>query len=580
MEPPKKASYFDNFVNTYFPPQPGVTSLHRATIHSINKLRELFTRGKLTFEQLNHQTTPYRLSALHVAVLKGDEKAVEVLANNGVSLTLQDSSGNTAAHLAAMTGKTVLVNKLRELAKKTGQQFEEIRNCYFATVATLQKITRAPVFELQAVVASVKDGEGNIIPMTAAKYRDRTGTLYCDTVQISPELLCKHWFEAAPKGAAKDLALEQIWEKYLKSKPKVYLEEQVVPGTQIQLGLGLRANETIQPFTLLFPWGGELLDEETPDEASSYKMRNIECLKYSNLACRINDGFPVAVVSKLQVEGCPEGLGVFAAEVLNKDQIITIHYGVHTCKFERYEILHKDKLEKFATRSNFETSLKKMAAVAPKSADDFDTRRSLLGEMCLAPSIYILETPRVFVHLVANKFITAADLEFLENKISETTNIHFLEEGYAGVITNFRKWLIQSCKNLSTTQFNQTYLAFLNTLFAKHRVAVGIFVAQFAIDYSVLLMACLVDNSKFEEGLNKALRSADLLEQILDRVPDLRKEDKKEDAKVQILALWAHFRASQTIDISDNEFLPSLAGLIYGAEISLLMLDLIKKQTP
>lgn len=555
-------SAINTILQRYYPPS-AKGSLHKAASRSAVEVAAYLRKHGLNEINKVEEDNPHQLTPLHVAVLTGDRQVVTLLVKKGASLTVQDVTGNTPAHLAAMRGDQEMVKTLRELATKTHQQFEEIQNNYFATVATLEKITKNPVEDPRKQVCLWKNAKGEIVPLTAQEYLFKTKTQYIEYVVTSPQLLCYHW---ATKKPVKDHFTEGVWKKYSSKKTKLILEEQRAPKTKRSIGLGVRTGEPLAGYAFLGPWGGELLPENTQEQASDLKMDNLECLRFSSLDSRFNDGFPMATTSTFNVEGCPDGIGVFLRkEGLAEGKIVTIHYGPHPCKFGYYELLHRKKLEAFCKRSNFEESQRQIKKLHVEALTIFDGKLVLQLESEVAPCAYILETPKAMVHLITKNLLKGDDLKFLESVVPKD-NLHVLT-GMQGIINNFRKKLISILKGVeSLPAFKADFFVIVDRLFQKHRVVTAMMTVHYLVDYRALAESYLRGPKEFDYQIRTILETAQLIEQFIDTAPDLIAPAKSKEALCKLRTLRERILRLNEKSLHPS-MLPTWVRLIHNAEI-------------
>lgn len=89
----------------------GGTALHRAAENGhVDVVMLLLHKGA----DINFQKKKQRLTALHLAALNGHSAVVKSLLQEGAQADLQDDDGWTALHVAAWTGKIVVINVLLE----------------------------------------------------------------------------------------------------------------------------------------------------------------------------------------------------------------------------------------------------------------------------------------------------------------------------------------------------------------------------------------------------------------------------------------------------------------------------------
>lgn len=559
---PAKIATIQDVLKTYFA---SPATLHGAAAHSSARVKK-FIADKGIKELINKPESPYRLTAVHVAVLKGDWKTVHILVKAGGSLLAKDYLGNTPAHLAATLGNWPMVEKLKAL----GQDFSQLRNTHLGTVDDLRKITLPPATKPSDVVVLFKNGQGEIVPMTQEAYQKRTSTLYCDYPQATSHQLTKDWCEKSRPGDSPDAF--GMWTSYCKNKPRVYLEEQLLPESNTPVGLGVRAGEDILPKTLLFPWGGEWLADPTI-EGSNLRVDEIDSLINSNMACRVNDGFPNVFAMPLRVEGLPCGLGVVAFEKLSKDAIVTINYGVHGCKFGRYGFFYKKEMEDYCQGTDFKKEWVQAAL--------FQRKRQAQAELffCVAEliqiaeigakGIYLLETPRAIVHLAALRLLTAEGLANLIKMVGFFRNPP--ERQNEAFLAEFSADFMEFLKGLETTEpdYKKVLLEHLNQLFTQHNVISGMMIFNhWRLHCSFEIFK--TNHAEFIKKLEVMHRVAIALDVVVDSAPDLLIEEKKQRAADEICAI------QKMLPILTDIMLGNAVALRHNQPIALALVNVLK----
>lgn len=525
----------ENVLKTYF--SRTKTTIHGATAHSITRVNQFLRQNKISKEEINKHESPLKLTAVHIAVLTGEWKSVQALVKAGGSLLEVDHLGNTPAHLAAILGNWTIVEKLRDLAKEIGQDFEPIRNFHLGTVADLRKITLPPTTKASDVVVMMKSASGEIVPMTQEEYQKRTGTLYCDYPQLTPELLTKDWCEPQFTHYSDGMGL---WTSYCRNRPKVYLEEQVVPETNTPVGLGMRAGEEISPKTFLFPWGGEgIMLNILSTERSDFGNERVECWVKSNVACRMNDGFPKVFAETVRVEGAYCGLGVITFDKIAKDEIITYNYGLHHCKFGRYSFFHLKEMEKYCGERDFKAEWTQAAVFMRlrqrQGKSSFSVEELIQVAEISAKGSYILETPRALVYLAARGLLTAEKLENLTklDKVIRPPRLlpNVILDSFLGNFMQFLKELEKA-----KLEYRNALLPHVDKLFAEHNVITGLIIFNLWKKF----VTPEIFETQPEEFSHKITQMATLainIDRIVDLAPELLNQEKKEHVANEILSL-------------------------------------------
>lgn len=234
----------------------------------------------------NHEYTP-----LHLSVMMQDLEILNFLLDKVENLVPMDRYSWTPLHYAYLTQNKALIQLLEDKQSERNQnQPTDIP----LTCDEIKKIlTYTPLPEHQSVF-HYQDPETKQIfkNASASKFKQLTGAVFTNSVIVSPQALL-----AATHGLHTDPDLEknkQIspllkesiknnYPTYLSSFPKIYLGKDSVGGW------GVFAVDPITRGSLVVHYAGRLVLDHT---SSKYLAGDVDGEKESNLAARINDGYP------------------------------------------------------------------------------------------------------------------------------------------------------------------------------------------------------------------------------------------------------------------------------------------------
>ena len=375
-------------------PLAAVPTLRQTIVHDprqlFSQLNHLQKIGRLK-EELETTETAWWLSALHVAVLAQNRFAIDLLVENGAALTEQDKMGCTPIHLAVLTGNAPLVEHIEALARKRGVDYAAIKDSEGATVAHLKKICQPPKIASDQVVTHIQDEKGALRPITAAQWQELTKTRFCDYVQTTPERQFRKWVKHVDKLFPNNPKQEAQVTAFKNSPSKGYL-------IHTPAGLGVALNAPGRKNEILFCYGAKIIEDKINHEASSYRLRNMDCYENSNLASRINDGFPFARFTKKRGLGSSTEVAVELEYDLPKDFEITMNYGYkHSCKYGWYQLINVEIWKKFPWSKIIDFKLKALVS------DHFSNEVQ-----------FIITTPKALLYLLTQGKITRSDLQKLE----------------------------------------------------------------------------------------------------------------------------------------------------------------------
>lgn len=309
-----------------------------------------------------------KLSSLHEAVLKGDKQAASLLLESGASLAVQDDHGCTPLHLAAMLEDKAM---LELLLSKADPSVQKLRNHNLDTYDDIMRmLTFPPEYPPEQIVCHVMKA-GVLEGITAAEFKELTGTNYCGHLLATKEKLLKRW-RALTLDVGNGLSAKV--DEFHAHPPLLYLEE--------ESGWGLKAGERLKPHQIFCCYAGEL---EAAIPPSPYRLVGIEPVRYGNEASRANDGFPNCKPSSREytrylqaIEEIQPGEGIYFDYMLK-----------HPVKWGKYVHYRLKEMEEYA--SHYQDDKVKAG--------------------------YLFNTPSAIIHLLLRNLISCEELSFDEMSV-------------------------------------------------------------------------------------------------------------------------------------------------------------------
>ncbi|MCE5319148.1 MAG: ankyrin repeat domain-containing protein [Parachlamydia sp.] len=300
IAPPNIQTSIDKFVADLFTPE-RLKANPQCLLHSflakdaaqlVAPTLARWKTDKSIADKINLQVTDYRLSPLHIAVLKGNRQAASILTEHGASLSSQDIHGCTPLHLAAMLQNQEMLQQLKETAEKTDRAALAVRNSSYDTFEILQESLQNPPKIVPDHIVSYYAKENSVTPLTAAAFRALTKTEYCSTILITREILWKRWQKLPKKVKPIDPEVQMALHNYHAHQPKLILGEEVAANGSFSIGLGVKAGESLAKGQIVRIFAGELDVDLDSKYAVASEDGTIEPIRYGNETSRINDGFP------------------------------------------------------------------------------------------------------------------------------------------------------------------------------------------------------------------------------------------------------------------------------------------------
>ena len=296
----------------------------------VHRISYVFSLGlSLHRDSINTPTLTRLWTPVHIAVIAGNDEALQALIDQGAKLDVFDKSKWTPLHHATLLGR---VKQIKMLADAGANQM-------------LESMTGGTCHDMLCCLESVDKKESISIPLlgeegdkrlTFGEFKQLTGATFLSETHLSPELMFREWEDAVPYKAV--LPLEAEYAKQYRSfclNPPIHRLKKVIHNSRGEIlasspGLGLYANRKYHCGELMGEYKGLFTMGNTVSAyALAYKNgKGVEALKYRNEIPQINDGF-INVV--LMPGRCIAGLtarGLFVtADVVNVGEQFCWNYG-------------------------------------------------------------------------------------------------------------------------------------------------------------------------------------------------------------------------------------------------------------
>ena len=344
----------------------------------------------------------YDLSPLHVAVIKGDRAAFDVLVANGADLTKADHRGWTALHHAAALGENEMLEAMVEKVGKVAAA--ELLTDLNGSYLDIQALVNPQFPASDENVCQIDTGDG-MRACTGREYSERTGARFCPSVFYeSVDTLYHDWKKPRPALQDTTFTKDQI-EAHLRAASPLYLDARAPDAPP---GIEVRVARAVNRGDLLCCYAGK--KEAGLSDDGSYTLNDINGRVSGNLGTRVNCGFgsyPESVAHR----GTLLTLLV-ADQNLQPGDAVRFNYG------PGYVLNSKGPLSEL----NGEALLRLWPDNRTMSKEDFNARLCAMPE---ALQDYILTNPIPIVYLCAKRVLNPHYLEYAYRNIIQTKRCRF-----------------------------------------------------------------------------------------------------------------------------------------------------------
>lgn len=383
----------------------------------------------------------YKLTPLHLAVMNGQDKSIEVLCKAGANPNKGDYKDYTPYHMAAL--------RLDSTAKRALEAYcplsEEKQTVYGATPKMLQVFQRydkSPTCEVpflwsnesQFSMLGPEDNPRDLFE-PACLPKD---WIFVNEYVASQSHLIDQWLKH-PKPFLDDplpgIEVASAYETFLQQHPKVKIKEVQVDTSGNSLdqpvGCGVFAEEAIKRGQIVLDYKSEMVDESIAQDLShdqTYLFDEHDGLYYRGIGAFANDGVPnILALSFPGKEGQTRAPVFIALRDIKKGEQLLWDYGrSYFGKIgPRAELAQKELEDIFSSKSKSgargfrrlyeqEKYLQIQIQRAEKRGKKAVVQNLILKLIKLrSDALYPLNTPQAFFHLIRKRLVTTQDMHFL-----------------------------------------------------------------------------------------------------------------------------------------------------------------------
>lgn len=346
---------------------------------------------------LGERTSGKWLSPLHIAVISGNESAVQQLIDAGAPIDGQDRFGWAPIHHAALLGHKVILSLLLErgadkkIETNRKMTYQAIQELVYPSACSTDKLIRL----------FWKNEEGDCLRLTRGSYQEKTSAEFLEEHKVTQAQVFKTWsaLESEVESFPFIANLKQSYEVYLQN-PLMHVLTAVTQNSSgatlsCLSGLGVFANEDISV--------GQVLGEHFLIAAGDKK--------YSNEIAQVNDGFCNTVLVSLQNEGEPFTRHVLVATDLIKtgEQLCRNYDFGHQVKRSPYVELRPKEVRDFINDNDLNYVMECYGKQRSNTCS--------FEEFCLAEKLrYLLNTPSVLFSLTLEEVLTIEQSKLLQEE--------------------------------------------------------------------------------------------------------------------------------------------------------------------
>lgn len=485
---------------------------------------------RLSLRELNRPATLYKLTPLHLAVIKGNKAFTEYLIKKGVELASRDLHGWTPLHHAIVTEnheiEMLLLQSIdskfsREKAIEVLEMKTDRGQCFLdlarvlsyrpesltkpEAISIMQEIDPEFTFEWPRHVFNYVDKNGEIVKGTPAEFLEQTNVCFTSKLITPPQVLIDRWRSEAAKKTVVDRGLGYFLKKqYLETKgslPSVYIKRNEKISQQ-----GVYASQTIEPLQIISIVGGvKYAARNSKLNKSCTYLGKVDGEKFRNIAYMINDGFPNVFYFKLKnVDGHSSLPVIVSSKRINEGEELLINYGPERTKRGLYKELRPDLMNEFLAKQDL---LELNGQIL--NNQEFKGKDGAQVARCLE-FFYLLDTPTVFLRAV------------LEERIPDHVLRSICKESFfKKLISNEVSKVMDAIPSLVALKRTKNYPDFkkwLIGLFDKYKV---LSILAFIINIDIYSVAQVLDDHSWEEdklGMEKYFATRDICSDLINKL--------------------------------------------------------------
>lgn len=371
-------------------------------------------------DQINRKFSKFKLSALHLAAIKGWVDIATILVDKGAVVNSRDYNQFTPLHHAALTGNQPMISFLKSRGAS-----ESAKNSHGGTYQDIQRLTRQVI----DVALSAGNLGTSIITNLSPDFNPTcfkpNVTLVTENV-IEPQELVNRWETISSntdssRSVLKSIqpALRQAYAKYKANPPKLIVDHITQNDAGVPLLIpsnpcGVFAAQTIQPGEIIREYIGQVVSEAPQD--ITYLLGDIDGGRFRNEGAMMNDAFPNCFVRYIyDVNGIEERAVIIALEHIQPGQEITWNYQIHdNTKFLGHKELRPKALKEFLAKYSW----KELIVSYKELFSNPTNMKSFVKSNRLHESInYIFNTPSTFLSLIEDGTIDQKVMKVLKSEL-------------------------------------------------------------------------------------------------------------------------------------------------------------------
>ena len=430
----------------------------------------------------------YSLSPLHVAVIKGNRQAVELLIKREADVSQKDHRGWTPLHHAAALGEdsilSLLIDKVGAQAAK--RFLNNTQGCY----EDIQRLVAPVLPQPEDNVCLFHDGT-TLSPCSARKFQRLTGATYFDGIYADLSSLYMLWKDGGHLAEFNNWTpserLVAAFKNFRQTPPELYFGKQSERAPQ---GFDVFTNQNHTPGEVVATYGGSLSVEEPRNRYQDvvYKSGDIDGMRYRNLAPMVNNGFPNIINTGMFVDGLFQEVFLTTRRINNNERLF-FDYGFGNrigCLFPYLELNSQDLLrfveEKFIRKNPIHTFLISYGPSSNREKAEF---------------AYLLGSPSSWIYLISQgqglKFLKDIELSLSALESGMNTRgpeIDLDQIEYRRIFIHWFRWL---SKNFLKPQIAEDTQALF-------RRKLGEWVEKYALVVLVEAVITFCNRCRFGEG--------------------------------------------------------------------------------
>lgn len=255
-------------------------------------------------KDLRKKLTRYSITAMHLAVLMEDLKAIEWLFNRDASLlNIPDKNGWTPAHFTSLHNTDGVLKYLQ--AKGSSLAKKNLQNITAHSLWTRSHLTKTS----EQRIHFWDKNTSSVLEIDGDEFYARTGSHFVEHVKINPSILAKSWllkfeqdydFSSYPVPLAFKDSVENYAKEDLQSFSDLYIKKKTGSHSK-NIGYGVFAKRAFKVGEVIGDYQGEWIglqeverrqSDPQYDKTSEYCTVNIDASKLRGYMAFANDGAP------------------------------------------------------------------------------------------------------------------------------------------------------------------------------------------------------------------------------------------------------------------------------------------------